>query len=138
MFRSALMTQLHVGQKMKSKPKFKGGRNIAMKVPPHQYGETVRFYRDILGLKQIEKHLPSVCFEFGRNQLWIDKVPSMSQAEMWLEIITNDVSAGSELFEEENIVRCDEIEELSDGFEAFWVSSPASIIHLVCKEDESS
>ncbi|MEM0965194.1 MAG: hypothetical protein AAGJ81_03455 [Verrucomicrobiota bacterium] len=122
---------------MKPKPTFKGGRNIAMKVPPHQYEETVRFYRDLLGLKQLKEHLPAVGFEFGRNHLWIDRVPGMSQAEMWLEIMTDDISASSEFFREENVTRCDEIEDLPDGFEAFWISSPASIIHLVCKEVES-
>ncbi len=30
--------------------KFEGGRNIAMKVPPHQHEATVRFYRDVLKL----------------------------------------------------------------------------------------
>ena len=27
--------------------KFSGGKNIAMKVPPHQYEATVAFYRDV-------------------------------------------------------------------------------------------
>ena len=34
--------------------KFQGGKNIAMKVPPHQHEATVRFYRDLLGLEQID------------------------------------------------------------------------------------
>ncbi len=29
---------------------FRGGHNIAMKVPPHQFEATVNFYRDVLGL----------------------------------------------------------------------------------------
>ena len=36
------------------KVKFAGGKNIAMKVPPHQHEATVRFYRDLLGLEQID------------------------------------------------------------------------------------
>ena len=50
--------------------RFAGGRNIALKVPPHQYDATVQFYRDVLGLKVLENHLPAVGFEFGSNQLW--------------------------------------------------------------------
>lgn len=122
---------------MNAKVKFAGGRNIAMKVPPHLYEATVQFYRDVVGLKLIEKHSPSIGFEFGANQLWIDRVPGLSQAETWFELITNDVSAASEHLKSADVVRCDEIEPLPEGFHAFWVSSPASIIHLVCKDAES-
>jgi catechol 2,3-dioxygenase-like lactoylglutathione lyase family enzyme len=41
---------------MTTKVKFAAGRNIAMKVPPHQYEATVGFYRDVLGLKEITAH----------------------------------------------------------------------------------
>jgi catechol 2,3-dioxygenase-like lactoylglutathione lyase family enzyme len=122
---------------MTTKVKFTAGRNIAMKVPPHLYEATVQFYRDVLGLKEITKHAPSVGFEFGSNQLWIDRVPGMSQAETWLEVITNDIAVASEKLKAAGVVRCDEIESLPEGFQAFWVSSPASIIHLVCKDTES-
>lgn len=122
---------------MKAKVKFTGGRNIAMKVPPHLYEPTVQFYRDVLGLKLIENHPPSIGFEFGSNQLWIDREPGLSQAEIWLEMITNDVAAAAELLESADVVRCDEIEQLPEGFQAFWIASPASIIHLVCDDSES-
>lgn len=122
---------------MKAKVKFTGGRNIAMKVPSHLYESTVQFYKDVLGLKLIESHPPSVGFEFGNNQLWIDREPGLSQAEIWLEVITNDVAAAAELLASANVVRCDEIEPLPEGFQAFWISSPASIIHLVCNDSES-
>jgi catechol 2,3-dioxygenase-like lactoylglutathione lyase family enzyme len=122
---------------MNTKVKFAGGRNIAMKVPPHLYEATVQFYRDILGLKLMESHLPSIGFEFGGNQLWIDRVPGISQAEIWLELITNDVTAASALLKSADVVRCDEIEPLPEGFKAFWISNPASIIHLVCNDGES-
>lgn len=112
-------------------PKFEGGRNIALKVPPHQYDETVRFYRDILGLEQIEELLPSVGFRFGANQLWIDRVPGMSQAELWLEVITDDTRVAAEHLAANGVTRCDEIEELGPNFDGFWISNPASIIHLV-------
>jgi catechol 2,3-dioxygenase-like lactoylglutathione lyase family enzyme len=117
--------------------KFAPGRNIAMKVPPHQYDATVAFYRDVLGLKEITAHAPAVGFEFGAKNLWIDRVPGMSQAETWLEVVTDDIAAASEHLKAAGIARCDEIEPLPKDFQAFWISSPASIIHLVCKDDES-
>ncbi len=82
---------------MTTKLKFAAGRNIAMKVPPHVYETTIQFYRDVLGLKAITKHAPSVDFEFGSNNLWIDRVPGISQAETWLEVATNDIAAASSI-----------------------------------------
>lgn len=114
---------------------FAGGRNIAMKVPPHQYEETVRFYRDVLCLKQSDNHLPAIGFEFGANQLWIDRVPGMSQAEIWLELATTDVAAAAEHLKAVGITRRDKIEPLAENYEGFWISSPASIIHMVAKPD---
>lgn len=122
---------------MDNKPKFAAGRNIAMKVPPHLYEATIQFYRDVLGFKEVMKHAPSVGFEFGANNLWIDRVPSLSQAETWLEVITNDIEAASKHLKAAGVVRCDEIEPLPQGMHAFWVSSPASIIHLISKDTES-
>ena len=122
---------------MSAQVKFTAGRNIAMKVPPHLYEATIQFYRDVLGLKELTKHAPSVGFEFGSNNLWIDRVPGISQAETWLEVVTNDIDAASEHLKAAGVVRCDEIEPLPEGFQAFWVSSPASIIHLVCKDTQT-
>ncbi len=118
-------------------PLFAPGNNIAMKVPAHEYDATVRFYRDVVRLKELTTHLPSVGFEFGTKNLWIDSVSHLSQAEVWLEIVTNDIELASEYLKNADVVRCDEIEPLSDGFQAFWISSPSSIIHLVCKDSES-
>jgi len=124
---------------MSTRAKFSGGRNIAMKVPPHLWNETVRFYRDVIGLKVIE-HAPttppSVGFEFGTNRLWIDRVDGLSQAEMWLELIVVDIEAADTYLKSSGIVRRDEIEPLPDGFEGFWITSPASIIHLVSKPEQ--
>lgn len=117
--------------------KFSGGRNIAMKVSPHLYDVTVQFYRDVLGLREITKHAPAVGFEFGSNNLWIDRVAGISQAEIWLEVLTNDIAAAAEELKGAGVVRCDDIEPLPEGLQAFWISSPASIIHLVCKDTES-
>ncbi len=119
-------------------PRFEGGKNIAMKVPPHQFDQTVAFYKDTLGLEEIGG--PSgdaVGFKFGANNLWIDKVTAMSQAELWLEIVTDDTKEAAKLLKEAGVARCDEIEDLGENFDGYWVSSPASIIHLVDAESES-
>lgn len=114
---------------------FEPGSNIAMKVPSHEYEATVAFYRDVLGLRLIEdaaqSSTESVRFDFGGKVLWIDRVESLSQAEIWLEVCTDDVEAASRHLAEHGCVRRDEIEALPAGFNGFWVSSPANIIHLV-------
>lgn len=109
--------------------KFSGGRNIAMKVPSHQYDAVVRFYRDVIGLEPIDR--PEVGFKFGANNLWIDRVPHISQAELWLELTTDDTKAAADHLKKNDVVRCDDIEPLGESFDGFWISSPASIIHLV-------
>lgn len=115
-----------------TEPTFAAGRNIAMKVPPHQYDATVAFYRDVLRFPLVEAFAPSAVFEFGSNRLWIDRVPTVSQAELWLEVVAHDLPAAEARLEAAGIVRCDEIEPLRDDFAGFWISSPASIVHLVC------
>jgi catechol 2,3-dioxygenase-like lactoylglutathione lyase family enzyme len=122
---------------MAARAKFAAGRNIAMKVPPHLYEATVRFYRDVLGLEEITGHPPAVGFQFGSSNLWIDRVPGMSQAETWLEVVTDDLPAAAAQLEAAGVVRCDDIEPLGAGFAGFWISSPASIIHLVCQDTAS-
>ena len=119
-------------------PGYAPGRNIAMKVPAHEYARTVAFYRDVLRLEELEGTPPSatetVRFAFGDKVLWIDRVPAMSQAEIWLEIATDDVEAAAAHLEEHGCVRRDEVEPLPCDFEAFWISSPSNIIHLVAGE----
>lgn len=118
---------------------FTAGRNIAMKVPPHLWEATVAFYRDTLRLNVIEMEPtspPSICFEFGVNRLWIDRVDGLSQAEVWLELAVSDTQAAASQLEEAGIVRRDEIEPLPEGMDGFWIQNPASIIHLVVKETD--
>ena len=117
-----------------SSPTFTAGSNIAMKVPDHEYKRTVEFYRDIIGLPLVEEEKPDMVFAFGDKRLWIDREDRLSHAEIWLEIRTDDVAAASEFFKDKGVVRRDEIENLPAGFEGFWISSPANIIHLVSGE----
>ncbi len=117
------------------KPEFTPGRNIALKVPPHAYDATVHFYRDVLGLELLENHLPHIGFDFGGKQLWIDRMPGLSQSEVWLEILTDDVAAAAAHFEEAGVVRCDAIEPLPENHKGFWIMDPSSIVlHLGSRE----
>jgi len=118
-------------------PAIRGGRNIALRVPPHAWEATVAFYRDVLGLAQITSHAPETGFEFGANQLWIDRVPGLSQAETWLEVITDDIDGVASRLAEAGVVRCDDIQPLDKGAKAFWILNPASIVHLVCPADRA-
>lgn len=40
---------------MTTRPRFAPGRNIAMKVPAHEFEATVGFYRDTLGLTLLDE-----------------------------------------------------------------------------------
>lgn len=115
------------------KPKFKAGRNIAMKIPPHEYNHTLIFYRDVLGFEIDDALGPGVAFIFGDKRLWLDKVETLSQSEIWLEITSDDLNAASEYFNKVGVVRQDDIEILPEDFEGFWIISAAGIVHLVTK-----
>lgn len=121
------------------RPNFRAGKNIAMKVPTHEYDGTIAFYRDVLGLKECGPNpageVEAVSFEFGDKKLWIDRIPGMSQAEIWLEVETDDAEAASEYFAGKGCVRRDEIEPLPGGLKGFWLANPANIIHLVTETD---
>lgn|SRR5690606_5238454 len=76
---------------------FKGGLNIAIKIPKSKYEETVGFYRDILKLEVEERPIenPTVSrthrVKFGMNTVWLDCVDNYTHAETWLELRTPDV-----------------------------------------------
>ncbi len=117
------------------KPQYRAGKNIAIKVPPHEYEKTVSFYRDIIGLEERETsssdQYESISFSFGEKNLWIDKISSVSQAEIWLELVTDNLAEAVSHLEKNGVVRRDEIEKLPDDFNGFWVCSPSNIIHLI-------
>ena len=109
------------------------GINIAMKVPSYQFDDTVEFYRDVIGLTQLEEEKPCIVFDFGGKKLWLDKRNDLSHAEIWLEFQTDDVATTASYLEERGVVRRDEVETLPSGFDGFWICNPAGIIHLVSK-----
>ncbi len=112
---------------------FRPGNNIAMKVPPHEFPRAVAFYRDVVRLKHLGHFEGSEVFEFGGLRLWIDPMPQLSQAEIWLELETEDTAAAAEQLAAGEVARCDEIEPLPPGFDGFWIANPAGIVHLISK-----
>ncbi|MEZ0003628.1 VOC family protein [Sinorhizobium fredii] len=113
----------------------KGGINIAMKVPSHQYEAVVAFYRDVVGLPPFDEKQPAKGFILGPNRLWIDEMPHLSQAEVWLELFTEDHERALTQLTANGAVRCDAVEELGEGFRGGWVMNPANIVHLVRTPD---
>ena len=117
------------------KPEFSPGKNIALKTPGHEYEAVVGCYRDILGLPELPLKEPdpfeSVCFDFGDKVLWVDKIDGISQSEIWLEIVTDDVQAAQHYLLDQGCIIRNEIETLPDTVPGFWLNSPSNIIHLV-------
>ena len=102
-----------------------------MKVPSAMWAKTVAFYRDGLGLRESNSSTTSVVFEFGSNRLWIDCVESMDQAEIWLEVVTDQFANDEQRLMSAGAIRCDDVEPLPEGFEGFWIRNPAGLVQLV-------
>jgi hypothetical protein len=118
---------------MSDAPQFRGGRNIALKVPFHLFAATVEAYRG-LGIPVVHESTGAVSFTWGPSVLHVT-AENVSQAELWLEFITPDSKAAARALATSPFVRCDAIEPLRPGFPGFWVTSPASIIHLVTEDE---
>jgi catechol 2,3-dioxygenase-like lactoylglutathione lyase family enzyme len=116
-------------------PHFSGGANIAIKCPSHTYEQTLAFYRDTLGLPLIEEEDDGCIFQFGPNRLWIDRVPNLSHPDIWLELETNDTEAAASYLKINGIPRRDEVEQLREDFDGFWISDPAGVFHLVVGDE---
>ena len=113
---------------------FTAGKNIALKVPDHEFQDTVRFYREILGFAdaiEYTESAASVAVEFGPNVLWIDRVTTLSQAEIWLEIKTDNIAAARLELEAQGVRTRESIEPLPANIDGFWIAGPSNIIHLL-------
>ena len=110
---------------------FAAGRNIAMKLPIGRYRDTVAFYRDVLGLPVEVRSETTAVVSFGPMRLWLDRVAELEQAELWLEVETDDVAAAAARLAAAGIEQVPPAETLPEGFEGFWVRNPAGLIHLV-------
>ena len=113
----------------------KGGINIAMKVPSHQYEAVIAFYRDVVKLPVFEEKAPAMGFLLGPNRLWIDEAPNYTQAEVWLELFTSDHANALTHLEAGGAIRCDQIEDLGPDFKGGWIMNPANVVHMVRTPD---
>lgn len=110
-----------------SAPRLRPGRNIAIKVPLHQWDDTVSFWRDRAALDVVREGVDSIGFRFGEMTLWIDRVPHQSRGDVWLELFSDDPSAALDHLQSP---RRDELEPL-DGVTGHWTSDPAGTVVLV-------
>jgi hypothetical protein len=114
--------------------RIKGGINIAMKSAAAPVDATVAFHRDVVRLKPFEAKAPAVGFELGPNRLWIDEAPMMSQAEVWLELFTDDFPGGRSFGQGgRRPLRRDRAARRQ--FPRGWIANPANIIHMVREPD---
>jgi hypothetical protein len=113
--------------------KFTGGRNVTIKLPPEDFNDTVVFYRDTLGLPVEFTSFTTVRVDFGPFTLWLDRIEGQRQAEIWLEVETDDADAAAQILKEAGVKRVDSIEPLPTGFRGFWIKTPAGQIHLVAE-----
>lgn len=120
---------------MRDDLRFEGGPNLALKVPDHLHETMVAFYRDILKLPLIAE-ADSPVFAFGTMKLWIDRVPGLSQPEIWLELRTTDHRLAAEYLASAGALRCDAVETLPEGFPGFWMAAPGGIVHLVSESED--
>lgn len=115
--------------------KFKGGINIAIKIPKSKYDKTVAFYRDILKLEVEEKPIsnPTVSrthqVKFGNNVLWLDCLDNYTHSETWLELTVDNVAQATRYLNENGIDTCDEIEQLPENMH--WITDPAGTVFIV-------
>lgn len=116
--------------------RFRAGCNIAMKIPPHQFEATVAFYRDVVRLPHLGTIGSNEVFEFGAMRLWLNSLPTVSQAEIWLELQADDTAEAARHLQAHGVARCDKIQWLPDDFEGFWVVNPAGIVHLIANPVE--
>ena len=52
-------------------------------------------------------------------------MPNLSHPDIWLELETNDTEAASSYLKINAIPRRDEVEQLREDFDGFWISDPS-------------
>ena len=116
-------------------PLFKGGLNIAIKIPKNRFEATLLFYRDILGFKiekdEEGKQRESYFCEFGNNRLWFDMVENYSQTDVWLELKTSNIKQARKYLNDKGVCFRDELEAFPPDLNANWVSEPAGVVLLL-------
>ena len=116
-------------------PTFKGGINIAIKIPKSKYDETVRFYKEILKLEVTEKPIenPTVSrthqVKFGPNVIWLDCVDNYTHSETWLELKTSNIKDATRHLQTHGIGPCDELEKIPENMH--WIMDPAGTVFIL-------
>ena len=82
--------------------------HINICVPPERLEEALRFYADVIGLKQIERpdHLfstPGYWFDIGDIQLHVGVEPQMPRSVRHIAFEIKNVDAAVKLFEKHNV-----------------------------------
>ncbi|QBS44567.1 VOC family protein [Nocardia sp. CS682] len=124
-------------------PTFRGGHNIAMKLPKAQFDRTVAFYRDTLGMEVTDNSgeavaegvMQSAAIQFGPVTLWLDRVDNYARADLWLELLTDDVDRATKHLAAHGVPVQDELEPLPSTMHAHWISNPVGIPHIVRLRD---
>ena len=119
---------------MSTRPTFRAGGNIALKVPLYRYEATLAFYRDALGLPYLGSAGESHVFQYGPLRLWLDPVAHQSQVDVWLEVVTPDLAAGTAHLAAAGVPVRDELEPLGD-LAGHWISDPAGVVLLLTTGD---
>ncbi|MGF1638793.1 MAG: VOC family protein [Cyclobacteriaceae bacterium] len=123
--------------KKQAKVTFRGGINIAVKIPKAKYNETVAFYRDVLQMEVEEKPIENPTISkshqvvFGENIIWLDCVDNYTHVESWFEIKTNDVAAATEYLQSHGIPTCDELEQIP--IDMHWIRDPSGTVFILNK-----
>ncbi|PSK93636.1 glyoxalase/bleomycin resistance protein/dioxygenase superfamily protein [Murinocardiopsis flavida] len=120
-------------------PTFRGGHNIAMKLPKAQFDHTIAFYRDILGMAVTDESgaavagivAQSASVQLGPVTLWFDRVDNYARADLWLELFTDDVDQAARHLAAHGVAVQDELEPFPPGMNAHWISNPVGIPHIV-------
>ncbi|WP_114748258.1 VOC family protein [Pleomorphovibrio marinus] len=121
------------------KPTFRGGLNIAVKIPKAKYQATLQFYGETLGLELEERPIshPEITrthrVVFGPNILWLDCVPTKTHSETWLELRTEEMGLAEAYLHENGVRFCDEIEDIPKGMH--WLTDPAGTVFILCEND---
>jgi len=115
---------------------FEGGFNIAMKIPPEKYNETVAFYRDILlfDVEEVPIDHPTVLAThrliFGPNILWLECVKELPHQQIWLEMTTDDVDSSTRYLQTNEVLIADDLEKI-DTNNMHWIKDPAGSVLLL-------
>lgn len=118
---------------------FRGGSNIALKIPKSKYDKTLSFYRDILKfeIEEVEIDNPTVSkthkLKFGSSILWLDCVDNYTHSETWLELETPNIHKAMDYLNKNDVHPCDELEQIPDN--KHWIMDPSGTVFIIGNEE---